>query len=220
MSTGKPRRVIIDDGGKTPIEIHATIAEKHTGKVALTRFPVEGSPVDHSREEPEQISIEGVVSNTPLSLVEQSAAGLVTSIKNEASTISKLLRGDPGKGAPRANGLAQDALRDLLELKSARRTVTVSGPLRRYANMVLTSFEYARDSKMGDALRFTCTFEQVRFASTSIVGLRVKETKVKDATTGMIDQGRKVAEPVSDGDGRKTTWKAIKDGVFGGWQIN
>ena len=64
-----PTRVVIDDS----ITIDCSISERHTSVVELTRHPIEegANPVDHAREQPERVQMDGLLTNTPLGPEEQ-----------------------------------------------------------------------------------------------------------------------------------------------------
>jgi hypothetical protein len=190
----KPVQVVIDGS----ITLDATLTEKHSATVELTKHPVESgvSPIDHARELPEKVVVEGVFTNTPVTLRRESAGTT---------------------GSPGSSGHAQDSLNALRALKSARRAVTVTGPWRSYSNMVLVQLEYSRDSKLGDAVKISATFEEVRFVSTQTVLLK-NQTKpvaqsVKPKTTGKTEQGKQPTTPVN------TSWAKGLTNSAGGTKV-
>lgn len=138
------------------IQFDATITERHSAKVSLTKHPVEdgANPVDHALEEPELLQLEGIFTNTPLSELDRQARG-------------------SRSGEPGVPGYALDQLNRLYRLKSSRRAVRVSTAVRTYFDMVLTSVDLPRDSRTGDAVRVSLTFEQVRFVSSSRTRLTI-----------------------------------------------
>lgn len=143
-------RVTID----TSIELDASISERHAAAVELTRHPIESgaNPSDHAREQPERVTIDGLFTNTPLGPTTRAAR------------------------ATGGAGYAGEQLAKLYALKSSRRAVTVRTAVRTYENMVLVSLDVPRDSRTGDAARFSATFDQVRFVSSQRVRLAISAT--------------------------------------------
>jgi hypothetical protein len=74
-------------------------------------------------------------------------------------------------------------------MKSARAALSVFGPWRSYDSMVMTRLEYTRDAKTGDAVRFSATFEQVRFVTSQTVKLQTVKTKVPEKGAIKHEQG-------------------------------
>ncbi|MCC6178813.1 MAG: phage baseplate protein [Phycisphaerales bacterium] len=150
-----PTRVVIDDS----ITIDCSISERHTSVVELTRHPIEegASPVDHAREQPERVQLDGLLTNTPLGPEERAARGLSE------------VEGRPG--APGVPGYAQEQFGKLRALKSARRAVTLKTAFRTYSNMVVVSLEVPRDAKTADAIRFSLVMESVRFVKSELARL-------------------------------------------------
>ena len=146
-------RVTID----TSIELDASLSERHSSSVQLTRHPIEtgANPADHAREEPDQLVLDGLFTNTPLGANDRAARG---------------------PSAPRGAGYADEQIAKLRALKSSRRAVTVRTASRTYQNMVLVKLDEPRDSRTGDAVRFSATFEQVRFVSSQRVRLAIAAT--------------------------------------------
>jgi hypothetical protein len=182
------------------VELDATLTEKHTGTVEVTRYPVESgvSPTDHARENPDKLQLEGVLTNTPLGAEEQNARGIT---KDR----------DSSQGAPRAAGYAQQEYAKLLAMKSARDGLTITGPWRVYKDMVMTSLDASRQGKVGDAIRFTASFEQVRFVQNQVTQL--KKTAVPEKTSQKAVQTKKPTEPPKPEETAKVRTSVLK---FGG----
>lgn len=204
------KRVVIDG----EITVDATLIEKHIKKVTITKYPVEEgiSPTDHAREEPVMVMIEGIFSNTPVSQKEQDDRGIerpsgTFRIGSAQVPVRPEIR--EGPGSPRIASHAQRSLDALLELASSRRAVDVDGPLQKYTNMVLTSLEYTRDAKTGDAVRFSATFEEVRIVKRNDALALPQEVKpdIANATTHKKSQGKKPANPAAP-DPDTSWWKA------------
>lgn len=160
------------------VVVDATITEKHSSSVELTKYPVEQgiSPSDHAREAPDGLQLDGVITNTPVDAASRTSRG-VTEDRGQSS------------GRPGCGDYANKQLSTLREMKSARGALTVFGPWRSYDSMVMTRLEYSRDAKMGDAVRFSATFEQVRFVTSQTVKLQAVKTKVPEKGAIKHEQG-------------------------------
>lgn len=115
------------------IEFDAAIEEDHEAEVDVTKFPVEeGADVtDHLRPRPERITIQGIVSNTPLTLLSVEAARDITAY---------------GK---------------LKEIKDTGQLVSIVTSLRQYANMAIENFKVKRNASNGDNMNATVTLVEV-----------------------------------------------------------
>ena len=137
------------------IAIDCTVTETHTSTATVTEHPVEsGSNItDHIRPEPVQLSVNGIITNTPIGAQQTqrviSAGGLsVTTTQLEA--------------APNTLGYAQTVWRKLDALRIAARPIKVITRDRTYESMAMMSLTVPKTAKTGDALEFTATFKEVR----------------------------------------------------------
>jgi hypothetical protein len=90
-----------------------------------------------------------------------------------------------------AQGYAEDGYARLLDIRDKRRVVTIVTVLRTYTDMMMTSLDVPRDARSGDALLFTATFKQIRFAELRRKEVTVaKEPKAKDK----VALGKQVAK--------------------------
>lgn len=121
------------------IEIDATLREVHRTTVRVTDHPVESgaSVSDHMIVEPDELELEGVVSNTPPIMFASSK-----SFPKRAETFYEVMK----------------------DAAQAGEVVTVVTTLRTYDDMVITSIEVPRDAETGDAVQFRMTLRRVVFA--------------------------------------------------------
>ena len=72
--------------------------------------------------------------------------------------------------------------------------------IRTYKNMVLTSLSTPRDSKVGDAVRFLATFEEIRFVKSEVVRLELatRPNSVPDKPIKKVEKGK---QPVEEKEG-------------------
>jgi len=153
--------ILIDD-----YIIDCAVTEGHSFKSEVTQFPVEeGADItDHVRVLPDVITLEGLVSDTPLGTLAE--------------------RREITEGLP-----SEDALAWLKRIRTDREPVTISTSLGIYKNMVLEALEIPRDAKTGNALAFTAIFRQVVIAVNRKVTTRVAVPRSK----GKSHRGTKAA---------------------------
>ncbi len=128
-------------------EIDATLAEDHAFDSEVTEHPVEiGADItDHVRARPIEVTIQGLVSDTPIGALAER-------------------RGFDGVSEPAA--LPSDvAFSNLLGIRDAREPVTITTSLKTFENMVLESLSVPRSARTGHALEFTARFRQVELVT-------------------------------------------------------
>ena len=131
--------------------VDAAISEQHSFTNTVTDHPVEeGTNVaDHSRPEPERVTLDCIVSNTPISGNREQV-----SVGNGATIVQSTAKEDPRRSA--------NALDRLLQLRQSGALITVVTSLREYRDMAIESISIPRDAKIAGALRFTITLKRVR----------------------------------------------------------
>jgi hypothetical protein len=151
------------------IEFDVVVSEAHDAEVEVTEHPVEqgANITDHARVKAEAVTLDALVSNTPL-----------------ADSL-RLENGQPKEFPWQAPGRAQDIYLQLRDLKDARQLVTVATQRGTYTNMVITRLSVPVTVETGEALRFTITLKQVRLVSTSTVKTQMpqKQKLGKQAAT-------------------------------------
>lgn len=121
--------------------IDAALRVEQAFEADVTDHPVERGAVitDHVRARPIVVTIEGVVSDTPM--------GAVAALREEGSVPSA------------------DARIRLFELWNAREPVTIETENATYHDMVMQSLSVPEDRETGDACHFTATFKQLRLVT-------------------------------------------------------
>ncbi len=155
--------------------IDAALTEEYGYDAEVTDYPVEqGANVsDNIRSRPLRITIDCVVSDTPLTSMEVIRSALAPA-------------GAGGGGLPSDDGLTK-----MLAIRDAREPVTVITTLRRYENMALESLTIPRSKDTGDALRFRAVFKQIRFVTNARTTVRVATPKSRKR----VNRGSKPAVP-------------------------
>lgn len=163
--------VVFIDG----FEIDAAAQEEHSFDSEVTEYPVEkGADIaDHVRSRPIVVTIEGIVSDTPLGSLRE---------RRITEFGDPLVAGDVSEGM----------FAKLQKIRDAREPVTIVTSLRKYDNMVLQSISIPRDATTGDALRFRAQFIQIVLVTNARTVIRTAEPGGKKKT----DQGNKPTAPV------------------------
>lgn len=211
-----------DSGQTYNIALDASIQETHTATNTITDHPVEKgiNVADHIRPEPDQLSIEGEISNTPIFLPGDHADGareIQVEIHGAQKTIgntigrpvpvlgallSKIplpLPGDTGiaKGFSPAFDRVAACYEELLKLRSEGRLCRVLTTLRTYENMGLLSLTVPRSAAYGNVLHFTIELKEVRFGSTETVPVPIIPRAKQDKGTKVPTPAEPPAEAAS-----------------------
>lgn len=133
------------------IVLDAAIEETHTLQARATEHPVEtGSDVtDHVQSLPASLTLEGVISNTPLS-----ALGL-TMFKNDDR--------------------ADAAFKEFEAIVQTGRLIDIVTSLKTYKNMIIEDFVVTRSADSVDALFFSCTAKQISMVGSKIINIQPRE---------------------------------------------
>lgn len=167
--------------------IDAAPVETHTLDSATTDHPIEdGADVtDHIRVLPDRVTIEGIVSNTPI--------GLAAEVRSSASqflvesTGGEITADTPLRGLP-----ADDALALLKQIRADREPVTVVTTIETYENMVMESLTIPQGT--GDALQFRATFREIQIVKTERTSIPVSVPRGEKKT----NLGTKTSETVPE----------------------
>ena len=150
--------------------IDANINEDHSFVNEVTTHEVEkGADIaDHVRARPTVITIDSIVSDTPLgSIVDLRAPG------------------------DKPSQFAYDFLR---ELRDARAPMTIETSLDKFDNMVLTVLTPRQDAETGDSLQFTATFTQIRLVTNDRTTVRVSVPRAANKA----NRGHKTSPLIGD----------------------
>lgn len=139
------------------------------GTSVLTEHAVEsGAPIsDHKRANPRRITIEAVVSNTPIDRPPASGYG-------EASTVEvRTTKPDDGSGNVQEFLTAFDRIQDVIDtldrLRLEATAVTLSTGRRTFEAVQIVSVSEPREVEDGDTQRFTIEIQEVRIAQSRTV---------------------------------------------------
>lgn len=171
------------------LTLDAAVREMHLAELEVTDHPVESGVdiTDHARERPEELTIEGIISDTPLNAAQAARANAKAGPSLQPPTVAPL-------GRP---GLAQAAYEELRRIKARRELITVTTKLHTYQNMMLVSLEVPRDGQSGDALRFTVRLRQVRVVSAQTASVSLEPRGANQSKAGQKAK-QTVAAPADD----------------------
>lgn len=178
--------------------IDASLKEGHNWENEITDLPIEsgGNFTDHSKSKPRKVTIEAVVSNTPIGTM-----ALLRDLEGEG----------PGNQKP-----SDEALAKLEELDRTKRAVTLVTAGGVYENMMLETLEITKEPKKEGGLWFTSVWKKVTIIKNQVTRVAApplqKKTNVgpKTPKAGKPPEYRKV----DTGDG---TWY---DPDIGGWRYS
>ncbi len=164
----QPFNAIIDT-----LVLDAAVKEEHTSENDVTENPVErgSATTDHIRPKPEELTIEGVVSNTPLNSFQTNRAVTYEGVTFTSNATTNIARGMPGN--------AEAAYAKLLDLRNKGNLITVVTALRTYDNMAVLSVKVPRDKDTGDILKFEIKLKQVRIVTNAVTVVATKKPAAK-----------------------------------------
>ncbi len=147
------------------LALDCTVTETHTSTSTVTEHPVESGAniTDHIRPDPVQLSITGIVSDTPIG--------------------SKQVQRAVSVGG--ATGFGRAAWAKLDSIRVSAKPVKVVTRDKIYESMALVSLSVPKEAKTGGALYFTAQFKQVRIVfnrSTRIVVAKASKSHKKQDT--------------------------------------
>lgn len=176
------------------ILLDATISEEHEATNVVTNHPIEdgGFVTDHVYEEPDRVTIEGEITNTPVMLF----GGLV------GITDRRI-----------------EAFEQLRDIRASRDIVTLVTGLKVYTNMVMTSLSTPRTQTTGGRLQFTASFQDVRKVASQVVGV-VDVAKAapeqQDQVQSETDIGRQ--EAAAGNTAQTTRSSSVLNTIIGGFE--
>jgi len=141
------------------ILIDAFLRESHEHKAKITEHPIESafSFIDHVYAESPKISVEGIISNTPMSFL---GLPLINSAQNWFNN--------------KSNNRAKEIIGEIEEIFYNKKPITIITSLKVYEDMVLESFSVSLASM--DAIRFN--FAAKKLVIAKLNHIKIPESKV------------------------------------------
>jgi len=201
--TGQPGRVQFLNSGGTLLSFDACMQEQHSRDTVPTLYPLEdGSTItDHIIIAPFELTLTGVVSDTPL----DSKEALLTEVIGTAasavlpplgvvlgSQAYSLIQNKSGQARP-----SVDAYNKLISLQGGKpfanppqppAIFTVRTRYARYSNMVIKNLQFPRDPSTGDSCLFTVTLAEMRLVQPQSVQIKVLANKALGAARAELGE--------------------------------
>lgn len=158
--------------------LDASVSEQHTIGAEVTRHQVEkgSDTTDHIRALPQKVSIEGVVTNTPIA-APLSASGITASFGAKDFTVGGQKFTAQVLQFSEQFDRVLEVYGDLVRAASFGALVTVTTTLHTYQNMAISNFGVPRNAGLGNALRFSIDFSEIRIVETTTVAALPSEKK-------------------------------------------
>ncbi len=152
------------------VEFDANLNEVATVAANATSYPVEdGSNIaDNVVDEPDEIQIDAVITNTPANFVDAVEA---TSTR------------------------AEDAYENLLLLKESKDVVSVFTSKAEYADMIITRLARTRNAAVGEAAQLSISLIKIRKVQSSVAEVPLRATGGKGKKKNL---GTKVKKPADE----------------------
>lgn len=167
--------------------IDCTLSESVELQSEVTENPVESGStfVDNIRNKPLEISIDGIISNTPTAAI--AAQRLAEELPSSA------------------------AFNKFNAIREKREPITIKTSYRTYERMALTMLSLPNDASTGDALRFRATFRQIQ----TITNERTVIVVAVPRGSAKRNLGNKPSPPVSKTSEQDALAKASETAVGG-----
>jgi len=194
------------------LEIDVTVREVHKFINDITEYPIENGSVvtDHVRQQPDRLTMEGIITNTPVIPLNSVIGSLVrgdNSNRNEAAFNELLTMGgfsvskQPGE-KPIRIGPPQ--------------IIDIVTSLRLYTGMIIGDISVTVDNTTDNSLVFTVEFRQVVFVNSDITvinkanSLNGKAKNIKNQNSPTVDNGKNSTQKVDNGSNLYKAGEAIK----------
>jgi hypothetical protein len=192
------------------IVLDASVKEMHTTSTEVTDHQVEKAPsiVDYIRPLPRKISIEGVVTNTPITAPPDPSRGVTaTQGKTTVTVGGNQISADVLKFSDQFDRV-RDVYGDLVEACLNGALFTIDTTLASYENFAITSFAVPRDAQSGSSIQFTIELMEVRIVeSKETTALAPSKKQAKK------QRGNKPTSEVDDKDKKKSVLKSVVNSV-------
>jgi len=194
------------------IVVDASVRESHESEAKITDNPIEeGADVtDHVRIMPKRLTMDGVISDTPITLaVISNVSGLIGTITDYTESRS----------------LSQEAHDRLLALQETREPITIVTGLRVYENMLIERLTVPRDANTANAIHFMAVFREIQVARTYVAGGFSLASSVSSLGLPNVDLGRQLSlevppgSPLAAGNSVRTFGSQLVSGSTGRFEV-
>lgn len=206
-------------GQSTPGQIgslilDAVISENHSYRNNLTSYPIESGSIltDHVYREPEELTINGFITQTPVALLGGALGGTTSNKYQIGSGTDATYEGQGNR--------IQEGLSEFLKMagydwpiqvesgsatKNAVQRITIVTGLRSYTDMVITSLNIPRDAQTGHTFRFTATFRKILITNTQFSEAESFAPEVANKAANTENQGTSATTKIEETDSVRTS---------------
>lgn len=183
------------------LRLDMTVDENHQLENQVTEYPIEegGNISDHIRQLPDKLTLNGLVTNTPINLTQQSNAEIITNAqgKFEVRNLERAI----------VNNRVISAFEQLLTMSGRKvngetidpQIIKVVTGLRVYTNMAIQTISVPRSKITGLALRFNITLINVIKVDSETIAIPNPKPNIKDGSTSTVDKGKVNGKQTTDG---------------------
>lgn len=199
--------------------LDAMLSEQFEATAEPTQNPVEQGVdiTDHIIIKPKKLTISGIITETPITVGTQ-IQGLATGVAAAAGTalagpLGSIVGGIGGSFAGKSlAGLLgqktdrnlQDVVTEFEHMRQTRLPVEIVTGLQVYQDMVLISYQVTRDPKTGRAFSAQLAFQEIRFANSRLVRVRLPKKDLIGAGDKK-DQGKQSPTDPNPAQGKRTS---------------
>jgi len=195
---------------KDVLTLDATIETNHNFVARTSEHPIEGGEnvVDHVDLRPASITVRGVMSKEPLTIVSALIGNFAgaSSIATEGRGLGLGIAGNVAQsqlGGYLQESIygdrAKDSLETLLTMYAEKRLIDVVTKLRVYQDMIIESISIPSNITHGDAIEFTANMRAVQIVESETATISEKISATNTPTPAdKADKGRQAAKNVSD----------------------
>lgn len=206
-------------GQEREIQFDAVLTEEHAAPTTVTQHPVEkGATIsDHVRPEQERVTIQALVTNTPIKGPPTQNKGATERQLTRQVRGEMRIRGIPVpviRGASVLDFTAEmdrpaDVWAELRDIRDNARLISIDNGLHRYDDMVIDGLTVPREAgSRRDALTFSISAVKLRIVDSR----EVKSQKTQTAKK-RTDKGHQGTKTVDSGDQKSVLFSA-KEAVF------
>lgn len=200
--------------------LDATLSDSHSYVNEVTQHPIEtGANIsDHIKLNPDQVTIEGFVTNSPVAFIQFTSFGLVRR-ESDGQLRAKNLSGTT------QGGRVKSAYITLLELSGRQidgpnkepKIIDVVTGLRIYRNMAITDLSIPRDSANSkNQLRFRAVLTSIKTVTSETIELPNVSEDIKDSAQSKTDTAKQTAKtPTAKQEEKSSTAYKLAKGIQG-----
>lgn len=186
------------------LQLDATVSEVHDYVNEVSEFPSENGDtvVDNIRLLPDRVTIEGLVTNSPVTGLFDKIFDVVTGDSNVKEAL-RFSRDDTATRVESARDILLRIRGSVIEgANKDPQLVDIVTGLRKYTNMAMESLSFNRSGRTGQGLPFSATFVQVKTADVATETFTEPtpepSAEVSDKASTKTQKGKQKANETSD----------------------